>query len=132
MPSSYSEVESLFRLGRFQEICSDSAASLREVQKIQSYEHQLLIAESMARTGRLDAAGHVARQIIGRPEWVRGHPRAEMVLGLVARDIGRIDEAIQCLQRSLHCAKESGDTTQAARSALAIFRWRRACSKLLT
>jgi DNA-binding NtrC family response regulator len=45
-----------------------------------------------------------------------------MVLGLVARDIGRTDEAIQSLQRSLHSAKEGGDTTQAARSALAIFR----------
>jgi len=122
MPLSYSEVESLFRLGRFQEISTDSAGALREVQKLPSYEHQLLIAESLARTGRLEPASHVARQVIGRPDWVRGHPRAEMILGIIARDLGRMEEALQSLQRSLHSAKEGGDVAQAARSALAIFR----------
>jgi DNA-binding NtrC family response regulator/tetratricopeptide (TPR) repeat protein len=45
-----------------------------------------------------------------------------MILGIVARDVGRADEAIQRLQRSLHSAKENNDTSQAARSALALFR----------
>ena len=119
MPLSYSEVESLFRLGRFQEICTDSAGALRDVQRLPSYEHQLLIAESLARTGRLESASHVARQVIIRSD---GHPRAEMILGIIARDLGRMDEALQSLQRSLHSAKEGGDIAQAARSALAIFR----------
>jgi len=122
MPLSSSEVESLFRLGRFQEISNDGAATLREIQRFSSYEHQLLIAESLARTGRLESASHVARLVIDRQEWVRGHPRAEMVLGIVARDLGRTEEALQRLQRSLHSAKETGDVAQAARSALAIFR----------
>ena len=69
MPLSYSEVESLFRLGRFQEICTDSAGALRDVQRLPSYEHQLLIAESLARTGRLESASHVARQVISQIGW---------------------------------------------------------------
>jgi DNA-binding NtrC family response regulator/tetratricopeptide (TPR) repeat protein len=122
MPLSYSEVESLFRLGRFQEICTDIAGAFRDVQKLPSYEHQLLIAESLARTGRLESASQVARQVIGRSDCMRGHPRAEMILGIIARDLGRTEEALQSLQRSLHSAKEGGDIAQAARSALAIFR----------
>ena len=120
MPLSYSEVESLFRLGRFQEICTRQRRSPPgRTKSLPSYEHQLLIAESLARTGRLESASHVARQVISRSD---GHPRAEMILGIIARDLGRMEEALQSLQRSLHSAKEGGDIAQAARSALAIFR----------
>jgi DNA-binding NtrC family response regulator/lipopolysaccharide biosynthesis regulator YciM len=122
MPLSYSEVESLFRLGRFQEIASDGTATVRELQKLPSQEHQLLIAESLARTGRLESATQLARHVLARSEWVRGHSRAEMILGIVSRDLGRTEDALQSLQRSLHSAKENGDIGQAARSALAIFR----------
>ncbi len=122
MPLSYSEVESLFRLGRFEEIAAGGMTSLRELQKLPSCDHQLLIAEAMARTGRLESASQIARQLLDRPEWTRGHARCEMILGTVARDLGRIEDALQSLQRSLHSARENGDTAQAARSALAIFR----------
>ena len=122
MPLSYSEVESLFRLGRFEEIASDDSTSIREIQKLPSCDHQLLVAESLLRTGKLESARHIARQLLSRADYVRGHARCEMVLGTVARDLGRIDEAIQTLQHSLHLAREIGDIAQAARSALAIFR----------
>ena len=74
MPLSYSEVESLFRLGRFEEIAAGSTTSLRELQKLPSCDHQLLIAEAMARTGRLESASQVARQILestGVDSWTR-------------------------------------------------------------
>jgi len=122
MSLSYSEVESLFNLGRFEEIAVDSASELRDVQKLSSLDHQLLIAESLVRTGRLESANLLARQLIGRSEFARGHGRCEMILGTIARDLGHTDEAIQRLQRSLHSAKEEGDLPQAARSALALFR----------
>jgi len=122
MPLSYSEVESLFRLGRFEEITSDASTSIRDIQKLPSCDHQLLVAESLLRTGKLESARHIARQLLNRADYARGHARCEMVLGIVARDLGRIDEAIQTLQHSLHLAREIGDIAQAARSALAIFR----------
>ena len=122
MPLSYSEVESLFRLGRFEQIAADCAPAIKDVYRLPSYDHQLLIAESLARTGRLESASQLARDILNRPDCVRGHPRCEMILGIVARDLGRIEEAVQSLQRSLHSAKENGDSAVAARSALAIFR----------
>ena len=122
MPLSYSEVESLFRLGRFEEIASDNTSGLREIQRLPSLDHQLLIAEAMARTGRLESASHVARQIVSRPEYGPAHARCEMILGTVARDLGHIEEAVERLQRSLHSAKENGEVAQAARSALALFR----------
>jgi DNA-binding NtrC family response regulator len=45
-----------------------------------------------------------------------------MILGLVARDFGLIDEAVQSLQHSLRLAREHADITQAARSTLPLFR----------
>jgi DNA-binding NtrC family response regulator len=45
-----------------------------------------------------------------------------MVLGIVARDSGSVDEALRLFQQSIHLAKEIGDADQAARSALAVFR----------
>jgi DNA-binding NtrC family response regulator len=122
MPLSYSAVESLFRLGRFEEITADSVPSFREIQKLPSCDHQVLIAESLMRTGRLESASHVARHALGRPDFVRVHARCKMIHGSIARELGRIDEAIQSLQHSLHFAKENGDIAQAARSALTIFR----------
>jgi DNA-binding NtrC family response regulator len=122
MPLSYSEVESLFRHGRFEEIASDNTSGLREVQRLPSLDHQLLIAEAMARTGRLESASHIARQIVSRPECGAAHAKSEMILGTVARDLGHIEEAVERLQRSLHSAKEKGEVAQAARSALALFR----------
>ena len=122
MPLSYSEVESLFRLGRFGEIAADSSTTLRDVQRLTSCDHQLMIAESIARTERLETASHIVREVLRRSECVRDHARCEMILGTIARDLGRIDEALHRLQHSLHCAKEDGDTFQAARSALALFR----------
>ena len=122
MPLTYSEVESLFRLGRFNEIAADCGTALGEIQRLPSYDHQLTIAESLGRTGRLETASYIARQVLSRPDHVRGHARCEMILGTIARDLGRIDEAMQSLQRSLHAAKETSDISQAARSALAIFR----------
>jgi DNA-binding NtrC family response regulator len=122
MPLSYSEVEALFHLGRFEEIALDSASALREIQKLPSLDHQLLIAESLVRTGRIESANLLARQVLDRSELSRGHARCEMILGTIARDLGHIDDAIQLLQRSIHSAKEQGDLAQAARSALALFR----------
>ena len=38
-----------------------------------------------------------------------------MILGIIARDLGRMEEALQSLQRSLHSAKEGGDIAQAGK-----------------
>ena len=122
MPLSYSEVESLFHLGRFEEISSEAAAGLREIQRLQSCDHQVLVAESLLRTGRLEPASQLARYILSRSDCVHRHARCRMILGTVARDLGRTDEAIESLQHSLHYARESGDIAQAARSAIAMFR----------
>ena len=108
MPLSYSEVESLFRLGRFEEIAADASASAREIQRLPSCDHQLLIAESLLRTGRLESAAQIARHLLSRVDYGHGRARCEMVLGTVARDLGRIDEAIEGLQHSLHLAREIG------------------------
>ena len=62
MPLSYSEVESLFRLGRFEQIAADCAPAIKDVYRLPSYDHQLLIAESLARTGRLESASQLARE----------------------------------------------------------------------
>jgi DNA-binding NtrC family response regulator len=121
MPLSYAEVESLFRQGRFEQIAADGAG-VKELYRLPSYDHQLLVAESLARTGRLESASQLARHILSRPDCIRGHARCETILGTVARDLGRIEEAMQCLQRSLHSSKEYGDSAEAARAALAIFR----------
>ncbi len=122
MPLSYSEVESLFRQGRFDQIVGNCAAALKDVFRLPSFDHQLLICESLAHTGRLESASQLARHILNRPDCTRGHARCEAILGTVARDFGHIEEAIQSLQRSLLSAKENGDSGQAARSALAMFR----------
>ena len=80
MPLSYSEVESLFRLGRFEQIVGDSAAALKDVFRLPSYDHQILIAESLARTGRLESASQLARHILNRADWSRGRARCEAIL----------------------------------------------------
>src|SRR5262245_50643925 len=116
MPLSYSEVESLFHLGRFEEITSEASAGLREIQRLQSCDHQVLVAESLLRTGRLESASQLARYILSRSDAVHRLARCRMILGTVARDLGRIDEAIENLQYSLHFARENGDIAQAARS----------------
>ena len=79
MTLSHSAVESLFRLGRFEEIASDCASNLGSVHKLASADHQLVVAESMARTGRLDSARAIARSILRHPEHVGGHAGAELL-----------------------------------------------------
>jgi DNA-binding NtrC family response regulator len=122
MSLSHSEVESLFGLGRFGDIAADTIATLRDVQTLPSCDHQLMIAESIARTERFESASYIVREVLSRSDCVRDRARCEMILGIIARDLGRIGEALQRLQHSLHCAKENGDAFQAARSALALFR----------
>jgi hypothetical protein len=53
MTLSPSTVESLFRQGRFDEIAADAADNLREALRNASVEHQMLLAESLARVGKL-------------------------------------------------------------------------------
>jgi len=122
MSLSHSTLESLVRLGQFERIVSDSADGSGESHRSLSPDDQLVIAEAMARTGRLESAKGIARSILDRHEYINWHSKCEMILGLVARDLGRIDEAIQSLQHSVRLARERRDPAQAAHSALSAFR----------
>src|SRR6185436_12272091 len=122
MKLSESAVESLLRQGRFQEIVADWIANPASVVKLSSAEHQLAIAEALSRTGRPIAARDIANGLVHRSTPAVIRVRCEMVLGLVARELGFFEEAIQRLNSSARLAKECGHARHSADASLAALR----------
>jgi hypothetical protein len=120
MSLSPTAVDSLFRLGRFREIVSD--VDQKRWDFALSVDQLLIVAEAMARTGRLERAERIVLDLLQRPIQGSLRARCEMIRGLVARESGRFDEGLQRLQTAARIAKESGDVRCAAFSLLVALR----------
>ncbi len=120
MSLSPTAVESLFRLGRFREIVSD--VDQKRSDFALSVDQLLIVAEAMARTGRLERAERIVFDVLQRPIQGSLRARCEMIRGLVARESGRFDDGLQRLQTAARIAKESGDVRCAAFSLLVALR----------
>ena len=120
MSLSPTAIESLFRLGRFREIVSGIEQNRSDLAL--SVDQLLTIAESMARTGRLERAQRIVSDLLQRPLPDSVRARCEMVRGLVARESGLHDEGLKRFQTSARIAKECGDMRCAAFSLLMALR----------
>ena len=103
MSSGASLVDSLFRLGKFKEI-----ASLLDKRPDTSFtgEQLLMIAEAMVRTGQVSRAKRIAVDLLQRLSSGPLHARCELILGLVARESGLIEEGLVRLKTSARLAKK--------------------------
>jgi DNA-binding NtrC family response regulator/tetratricopeptide (TPR) repeat protein len=120
MPLSHAAVESLFKAGNFQPILSD----LKNHPYIEQLtaDHRLLLADTLLRTGAPDLARTIAEPLARGSISDAARDRREMILGLIARESGSLDEAVQRLQHSARLAKERGDLVQAGLSSMMAFR----------
>src|SRR5687767_12685007 len=119
MNSGPSLIESLFHLGRFKEIASifDKRPDLSFTN-----EQLLIIAEAMVRTGQIGRAKRIAVDLSQRLPPGPHHARCELILGLVARESGLVDEGLRRLQTSARLAKEAGDVRCEATALLMALR----------
>src|SRR6185436_17660803 len=99
-------VGSLYRLGKFKEIV---AILDKRADTSFTGEQLLIIAEAMVRTGQVSRAKRMAVELDQRLPPGPLHARCELVLGLVARESGHVDEGLLRLQTSARLAKEAGD-----------------------
>ena len=76
----------------------------------------------MVRTGRLESSGADRTELVSDCRQGPLHARCELILGLVARESGLIDEGLQRLQTSARLAKECGDVRCEATSLLMALR----------
>jgi DNA-binding NtrC family response regulator len=119
MSSGLSLVESLFRLGKFKEIASTFD---RRPDVSYTSEQLLVIAEAMVRTGQVGRGKRIATELSQRPLVGSVPARCELILGLVARESGLVDEGLLRLQTSARLAKDAGDLQCAATSLLMALR----------
>ena len=119
MSSGPSLVDSLFRLGRFRELTSvfDKRPDLSFTN-----EQLLIIAEALVRTGQIGRAKRIAVDINQRVPPGPIHARSELILGLVARESGLVDEGLVRLQTAARLAKGAGDICCEATSLLMALR----------
>jgi DNA-binding NtrC family response regulator/tetratricopeptide (TPR) repeat protein len=119
MSSGPSLVESLYHLGRFKEITSifDKRPDLSFTN-----EQLLIIAEAMVRTGQIGRAKRIAVDLSHRLPPSPNHARCELILGLVARESGLVDQGLRRLQTSARLAKEAGDVRCEATALLMALR----------
>ena len=120
MSLSPTAVESLFRVGRFREIVS--VVDQKRSDFALSVDQLLIVAEAMARTGRLERAERIVFDLLQRPIQGSLRARCEIIRGLVARESGRFDDGLQRLQTAARIAKECGDVRCAAFSLLVALR----------
>jgi DNA-binding NtrC family response regulator/tetratricopeptide (TPR) repeat protein len=122
MTLTHSAVESLSRLGRYQDIISDCGHDVARINNIASIEHRLVLADSLAKVGYLETARSIVTRILQSvaPDSVR--PHCEAILGWIAREHGNVDEATQRLQSSARMFRENGNIAQGALSSIWVFR----------
>lgn len=113
-----SKIESLLRSGRFGDVILARDASPQPC----SLEDRLSVAEALARKGDSEAARSLVQDILRSREADSLRAHCEMILGLVARDLGLVQKALQHLQHSSRLARDRGQLAQEARSLLAVFR----------
>ncbi len=121
MAFTYSALESRFRLGLFQEILDDLESYADGFDSV-PLECRVVFADTLQRTGRIDPARKAALSIASASLTTAGRARCEMVLGLVSRDTGHMDEAVRRLQSSERLAREHGLIAQAGLSSVLLFR----------
>ena len=119
MSSGVSLVESLYRLGKLKEIV---AILDKRADTSFTGEQLLIIAEAMVRTGQVSRAKRMAVELGQRLPPGPLHARCELILGLIARESGLIEEGLMRLKTSARLAKESGDLRCEATSLLMAFR----------
>ena len=120
MSLSPAAIESLFRLGQFNEIVS---AFEQTRSRVAFPDDQLLtIAEALTRTGRLERAERIVSDILQSLPQGSLRARCEMIRGLVARESGLYDEGLQRLQTAARIAKKCGDSRCEASSLLIALR----------
>src|SRR5688572_25587069 len=120
MSLSPSAVESLFRAGKFREIVTGAERS--RLEPTFPVDRLLTIAEASARGGQLERAKRSVCDALQRSSHPNVRSRCELILGLVARDSGLFDEALQRFQTSARIAKECGDARVGALSLLMALR----------
>src|SRR6185503_11053090 len=106
MTLSLSAVETLLRQGRFQEIVTTCGSDSRSASGGATAEHRLAVSEALVRTGRVQEAKDIATTVANRAATDQVRSRAEMILGLVARELGYFDEAIRRLGTAAKLGKE--------------------------
>jgi len=111
----------LFETGQFAAISRTLGSNLTHVYRLQAQARSLL-AHTLVYTGRLTLASDLARSIDRSDVSLSSQSESHIVLGLVRKREGRIDDAYTEFQLAARLAKEGRDKSRAAWAQTHLFR----------
>src|SRR5687768_10826567 len=122
MNLSHNAVELLSRQGRYQQIVSDCGLDPSRINRIESIEHRLTLADSLVKVGHLETGKAIVAKLLPTVAGGSARARCEAILGMIARHQGNLDEAIQRLQHAARLFKDDRNTEQAAYYSIQVLR----------